>query len=288
MENRFPASIDIGSHSCLLLVTRQEGERLVPAVQRLAVCRLGADLRSGGSISRQRIAELREILLYMRRDLNALGAQLQAVILTEAARRATNSAELLQMVEEVLWVKPRILTGEEEALLGWKAVCAWHGEGQLVIDAGGGSTELSIGHKSLSVPVGALGLHEKFGAIPGPEWKPWIKETLREVDLKVYRKRPTVLVGGSAVAAAMLHLGLDKYDQQILEGSLLAQEDLDRVIQRLTDASREMRAVMPGLEQGRGELIVPTLCWIRALLDKLKPEMVRVSTLGVRYGVLIA
>ena len=289
--NLLPASIDIGSHSCLLLIAdwgEREGRRcLLPKVQKADVVRLGEDLHEGGAISAERIAELCSILLRYRQTCHALGAHIEVAVMTEAVRKASNQDEVLAAVEKVLWTKPRVLSGDEEARMSWAAVAHWHGTGLVSIDLGGGSTELSQGKDFLSIPVGALRLQRQLGTIPGPEYKKWAKETFAELDLKAYAKKSVVLVGGTAVALAMLHMNMPKYDWTMLEGLELTPEDLDRAIQRVADLSKELRAQLPGLEHGRSEVIICGLFWIRSLVEKLKAEKFRISTLGLRFGVLL-
>lgn len=289
--NRLPASIDIGSHSTLLLIgawEEQEGKlRLMPKVQKAEVVRLGDDLHESGEISNTRIAELVSVLTRYRQTIHALGANLEAVVLTEAVRKASNQEIVIEAVKKALWQDPRVIEGTEEAKLSWIAVAHWHGSDLVTIDVGGGSTEISQGRDFLSIPVGALRLKNQMGVIPGPEYKKWAKETFSGLELKPYAKKPVTLVGGTAVAMAMLHLNLSQYDWKSLEGIELSMEELDRVIQRVADLSKELRTQLPGLENGRSEVIVCGMFWIRSLLEKLKVERFRISTLGLRFGVLL-
>ena len=78
-----------------------------------------------------------------RMDLHALGVELKAAAMTEAMRRAENQEEVLDAVEKALWLRPRIITGEEEAALSFAgATSAFPGETVAVADVGGGSTVL--------------------------------------------------------------------------------------------------------------------------------------------------
>lgn len=282
-----PASVDIGSHSSLLLLARWQNERLEPKVQRVSVCRLGEDLRATGLIHADRLTELASILTRYRRDIHALGGDLRHVVLTEAVRKAQNQDEVLKVVRDALWIEPRVVSGDEEAALSYKAVSHWHGNGLVSIDVGGGSTDLSNGSKSLSIAVGALGMFKEMGAIPGPEYKAWIKATFAELDLKPFAKKPLVFVGGTAVALGMVHLGATNYDWQQLEGLEIDRAGLDRTIMRLSDLSKELRAAVPGLEHGRAEVVICGLYWIRSLVEKLKADSFRISTMGLRLGVLL-
>lgn len=286
-----PAAIDIGSHSVLLNIasweTTPSGARLVPQVQKSTILRLGAQLHASKIIAPAQIAALQKILLHYRQDINALGANLQKVVLTQAARQAENYAEILAAVAQVLGVAPQILSGEQEAHFSWLGVQTWHQKPLLCIDIGGGSTEFCNGKNYLSVPVGALQLRQEMGEIPGLEYQKWAKATLKEMDLKAFAKQEVMFVGGSAVALAMLQQNMPTYQWRELEGLRLEPEDLTRNIQRITDVSKELRPHLPGLGDGRSEVIICGLYWMRSLVEKLRLTEFRISTLGLRYGVLL-
>lgn len=285
-----PATIDIGSHSCLLLIADWEdgphGRRPVARVQKVEVCRLGDDIHDHGCITPARLLHLGEILARFRSTVHSLGARIEAAVMTEAMRNAANPDEVLATCEKALWVKPRIIAGEEEAALAYRAVAGYHGKDIVTLDVGGGSSELSQGKDFLSIPVGALKLFRQMGAIPGPEYKAWSKETFKDLNLKPFAKKPLYLVGGTATALAMLHRGDTRFDAAAIEGLELFPADLDRVITRLCDLSKELRSALPGLEHGRSEIIICGLFWIRSLVEKLKVESFRISTLGLRFGLL--
>ena len=197
MDNKLQATVDIGSHSCILLIAAFEDapasanpaeaevkpaeaevkprQILVPKLQKVEVCRLGEDIYEHGAISQARINELSAILTKFRMDLHALGADLKAAVMTEAMRKASNPDEVLDAAEKALWMRPRIITGEEEGKLTFRSVREWHGSDIVTIDIGGGSTELSNGETAFSIPVGALKMFKAMGPIPGPEYKKFVK-----------------------------------------------------------------------------------------------------------------
>jgi exopolyphosphatase/guanosine-5'-triphosphate,3'-diphosphate pyrophosphatase len=278
MLNFFPniASIDIGSHSTILLVAKKESEGVKALVQKVEVCRLGEDS----------LEKLCGILANFRGLAHSLGAEIKAVAMTEAARKMENQEELLQAVEKALWVKPRIISGEEEAKLSYKAVSCVYGQGILTVDVGGGSTELANGKNFLSVPIGALALFRQMGAIPGPEYKKWAKDFFKEINFKPYAKRETYFVGGTAVALGMLAKDIQTFNAEALENQSVFVADIERVIINLSNLSKELRNAVPGLEHGRGDVIVCGLYWIRSLCEKLKIDSIKISTLGLRFGLL--
>lgn len=286
MDNKLIATIDIGSHSCILLIAAFEEGVLVPKLQKVEVCRLGEDIYEHGAITEKRIKELEAIMTKFRMDLHALGANLKAAVMTEAMRNAENPDEVIAAVEKALWVKPRIISGEEEGKLTYRSVKEWHGEGIVTIDIGGGSTELSNGDTTFSIPVGALKMFKAMGPIPGPEYKKFVKETFKEVSFKGMTKKPVYLIGGTGTALAMVYLNKQQFDYKAIEGLELSISDLDAVTTKISNLSKELRAMLPGLENGRHEVIICGLFWLKSLLEKLRVETFKISTAGLRFGLL--
>ena len=309
MDNKLIATVDIGSHSCILLiaafedapaskdtepaeVSAEKGDGaaprkvLVPKLQKVEVCRLGEDIYEHGKITEKRMKELEAIMTKFRMDLHALGANLKAAVMTEAMRNAENPDEVIAVVEKALWIKPRIISGEEEGKLTYRSVKEWHGDGIVTIDIGGGSTELSNGANTFSIPVGALKMFKAMGPIPGPEYKKFVKETFKEVSFKGMTKKPVYLIGGTGTALAMVYLNKQQFDYKAIEGLELSINDLDAVTTRISNLSKELRAMLPGLENGRHEVIICGLFWLKSLLEKLRVETFKISTAGLRFGLL--
>ena len=238
MDNKLVATVDIGSHSCILLIAAFEEGVLVPKLQKVEVCRLGEDIYEHGAITEKRIKELEAIMTKFRMDLHALGANLKAAVMTEAMRNA------------------------------------------------GGSTELSNGDNTFSIPVGALKMFKAMGPIPGPEYKKFVKETFKEVSFKGMTKKPVYLIGGTGTALAMVYLNKQQFDYKAIEGLELSISDLDAVTTRISNLSKELRAMLPGLENGRHEVIICGLFWLKSLLEKLRVETFKISTAGLRFGLL--
>ena len=251
MDNKLQATIDIGSHSCILLIAAFEDapasanpaeaevkpaeaevkprQILVPKLQKVEVCRLGEDIYEHGAISQARINELSAILTKFRMD---------------------------------------------------------HGSEIVTIDIGGGSTELSNGETTFSIPVGALKMFKAMGPIPGPEYKKFVKETFKEVSFKGMTKKQVYLIGGTGTALAMVYLDKPKFDYKAIEGLELSINDLDAVTTRISNLSKELRAMLPGLENGRSDIIICGLFWLKSLLEKLRVESFKISTAGLRFGLL--
>ena len=282
-ESTTPAAQATTSESQATPATRKV---LVPKLQKVEVCRLGEDIYEHGKITPERIHELVQIMTKFRMDLHALGADLKAVAMTEAMRKAENPDEVIEAVEKAVWVKPRVITGEEEGKLTYRSVKEWHGSGFVTIDIGGGSTELSNSETTFSIPVGALKMFKAMGPIPGPEYKKFIKETFKDLSFKGMTKKPIYLIGGTGTALAMVFLNKQVFDYKAIEGLEMSLSDLEAVTTRITNLSKELRAMLPGLENGRHEVIICGLFWLRSLLEKLRVNTFKISTAGLRFGLL--
>ena len=287
MQNKLQATIDIGSHSCIMLIAAFEDapalpgaepgaaprQVLVPKLQKVEICRLGEDIYESGRITEARIQDLTRIMTKFRMDLHALGADLKAVAMTEAMRRAENPDEVLDAVEKALWFRPRIISGEEEGKLTYRSVKEWHGSDIVTVDIGGGSTELSNGETTFSIPVGALKMFKAMGPIPGPEYKKFVKETFKEVSFKGMTKKPVYLIGGTGTALAMVFLDKPQFDYKAIEGLEMSISDLEAVTTRISNLSKELRAMLPGLENGRSDVIICGLFWLKASFTRRSPNL---------------
>ena len=129
-------------------------------------------------------------------------------------------------------------------------------------------------------------MFKAMGPIPGPEYKKFVKETFKEVSFKGMTKKPVYLIGGTGTALAMVYLDKPKFDYKAIEGLEMSIADLDAVTTRISNLSKELRAMLPGLENGRSDVIICGLFWLKSLLEKLRVETFRISTAGIRFGLL--
>lgn len=295
------SSIDIGSNSSLLLIAKEvkleDGSYdIIPVIDRQVTCRLGEKLHESNVIAVERINQLKKILIDYRQTISNVGAELQAVVLTEAVRLANNKQEVLDVVEKAMRHKPLILSGEEEALLGWKAIAGKYSNIEtseiVTLDVGGGSSELADGKRMVSMPVGALKMMQKHGIIPEPELELELEDLIVDNDLfvdfkiDVFKNKDVYLIGGTATVLAMLIQNLKKFELDKIENFKLNLKEIDQLIIRLSDMDSEYRNQLPGLEGGRGEIIIAGLRIVRFILSKLDAKSVSVSSLGLRFGVL--
>ena len=281
------ASIDVGSNSAKMLLASLEDGRLEPLVERIGTPRLG-ETGPGGEASPEALRRLESVLVRFRQTLSNTGAKLERVVLTEAVRKMPDPEAVLDVVRKTLYAEPDVISGEAEAELTWLAVRIRHGAaGFACVDVGAGSTELSTRRSRLSVPMGALSLAKEFGSAPLlSEIRRTLRSRLDEFDFAPFAYRPVFVSGGSASALAAISLNLERFQPSDLEGFDVEEGLVDRTSARLHDLSDELRATLPGLGEGRANIVVPGLQMVSAVLERLHPVSTKVSALGLRYGVL--
>ncbi len=155
------AAVDLGTNSTRLLVADVEDGRVDEVVRRSIVTRLGESVDARRRLLPVPIARVRNALTDFRRELEALGAERTLAVATSAVRDADNGEAFLGEVEWSYGFATRLLSGEEEADLTRRGLGAVD-VGTLVLDVGGGSTELITDSFRTSLDVGSVRLTERF------------------------------------------------------------------------------------------------------------------------------
>jgi exopolyphosphatase/guanosine-5'-triphosphate,3'-diphosphate pyrophosphatase len=186
----------------------------------------------------------------------------------------------------------------------------------VVVDLGGGSTEFMAkgGGKSpgespgespgkspekspgISIDMGSVRFTERFlKSDPVTDAEFWscqekIDELLTELEewRGALRDPELVAVAGTATTLAAWHLGLEKFDPQAINQVELTRGDLHRMVEELKWRKASERAKLPGMEAGRADVILAGAMILWRTLERLDFQSCRVSTRGLRYGVLLA
>jgi exopolyphosphatase/guanosine-5'-triphosphate,3'-diphosphate pyrophosphatase len=224
---------------------------------------------------------------------------------TSSARRATNATAFLDHLRHTFGLRVRIVSGDEEARLTWLGALR-HLElpdaPVLVIDLGGGSTELVLGHRDtvhlqVSLELGSVRLTERFLCPPRSSFPARIEpgaleEVARHVDRELsrvtIRPTPTTVVGvaGSVTTIAATLLGLDRYDGARVHGSIVERADLARLVERLAAADPvERRALVPTAPDRADWLPAAGVILDRILAASQATRLVA-SDGGLRFGLL--
>jgi exopolyphosphatase/guanosine-5'-triphosphate,3'-diphosphate pyrophosphatase len=295
------AAIDLGTNTFLLLIGRAVGRELQVVEDRCRTPRLGAGLASRGRLSDEAMARGVEVLAEFAERLREAGIDSTRVraVGTAALRRAANAAEFIALARARTGVAIAVIAEDEEARLGYAAAV---GEGApagtVVVDVGGGSTEVVAGGGTAraSAPIGAVVLTERWQRdLEGRAWSDaeW-SAMAREIEAAcstfpagaVSRAAaPLTVLGGTAANLACVESQLERFDPHAVEGWKLAARSAAEWAERLRRLDLARRLELP-IEAERAAILPAGLACLAGVLARLGADEIRVTGRGLRYALL--
>ena len=290
------AVIDIGTNTLLLLIV---DDALQPVVDLCRFGRLGKGLDATGRLADDAIATSLEICREYRRVMDDHGVTRPTVIATQAAREASNSADFVGPAEHILGAPIEVIAGEREAELAATAVARTFpelaGTRYLVVDVGGGSTELITVDDGavvaqVSVPIGAVRLTERHLKHDPPSAAEVMALTA-DIDrhlapLALPRGVPVVGTAGTATTLAAVELGLTRYDPAAVTGLRLSRDAVAVLNGRLLAATVAERKAFPGVEPQRADVIAAGSAIFARILQHLDAPVLITCDRGIRWGLV--
>ncbi|HEY5008810.1 MAG TPA: Ppx/GppA phosphatase family protein [Caulobacteraceae bacterium] len=313
------AALDLGTNNCRLLIAERSpgGFRVVDAYSRIV--RLGEGLSQTGRLQPAAMDRAVAALKVCGERIRRRGQIRVRAIATQACRAAQNGAEFLDRVERESGLRLEIITPKEEARLsvaGSVNLLDRTGRAALVLDVGGGSTELSwldldgsknIGggaqpiHAWLSIPIGVVTLAERFPETKtgDPAWFRAMVEAMKAPIAAfdsasglrpVFDAGEAHLIGtsGAITSLAGLYLGLPRYDRSKVDGLWLTRDDCEAMADRLLKLAPAQRAAQPCIGPDRADLVLAGAAILQAVQELWPCARVRVADRGLREGVLLS
>jgi len=290
------AAVDLGTNSTRLLVADVDGDRLDEVTRRLTITRLGEGVDERRRLLPLPVARVRNCLAEYRKELEELGAERTLAIATSAVRDAENGEAFLGEIEWSYGFTTRLLTGEEEAALMIRGVTAGRPplDDVLVVDIGGGSTELALARDgavafATSLDVGCVRITERFlGSDPPtpPELAAagaYVRSLLPELDVS-----SAIGVAGTVTTVATLDLGDAEYDPARTHGHRVPLASVETQLERLAAMTNEDRLSVPGIEPGRAPVIVAGIVVLREVMRSYGLDEIEVSERDVLNGAAFA
>jgi len=293
------AAIDIGTNSTNLLIADAQGNDIVREVH---VTGLGRGVVHDNMLNEDAIARTIARLQHYATLIKQHEVGAVRVTATEACRRASNATVFLDQAEAVLGTRPLIIAGTEEGRLAYSGALSHlpaHDGITLVIDIGGGSTEIMIGEKTLrhavSFPVGTVVLTEShlYHDPPRPEELTNAIGFVTDFMDDLIRDHPEVLnatrvvgVAGSIVTIAAVEIGLQEFDATALHGARMTRENVEEVFRTLATETLADRKFNPGLPADRADVIVGGCCVLVGVMRKLRIPEIMVSVNNLLDGLV--
>jgi exopolyphosphatase/guanosine-5'-triphosphate,3'-diphosphate pyrophosphatase len=297
------AAVDLGTNSTRLLVADIENGQIVDVERDTRVTRLGEGVDPRRRLLPVPIARVRNVLTEYRREAEQLGAERILLVATSAVRDAENGEAFLGEIEWSYGFATQLLSGHDEALMMFRGVTAERNldAGTVIVDVGGGSTELVAGepdgvrwHDSLD--IGSVRLTERF-LRSDPPTKDELDACADAVRVLLAERVPDELrsstrsavgVAGTITSIAALALGLKEYDRDRVHGFELTAEALEEQLGRLASVPLEERRRMRPLDPERAPVIVAGAVIARETLAFFGLDALEISERDILDGAALA
>jgi exopolyphosphatase / guanosine-5'-triphosphate,3'-diphosphate pyrophosphatase len=319
------AALDLGTNNCRLLVATPAGRgfRIVDSYSRIV--RLGEGLSQNGRLSDGAMERAMSALGVCADKIRRRGASHVRAVATQACRTASNGAQFLAQVEARTGLRLSVITPREEARLavaGCLDLIDDTAKAVLILDVGGGSTELSWldlrggdleRHPDrraywrppiaawLSMPVGVVSLTERFPHGEADDvagFRDMVEAVKAELGRylgadklrQVFVDGQTHLIGtsGAITSLAGLHLGLARYDRSRVDGLWMTRDACEAVARRLAGLTVAERGAQPCIGPDRADLVLAGAAILQAVQELWPCQRVRVADRGLREGLLLS
>lgn len=294
------AAIDVGTNSTRLLVAESDARGFRPLERRMTITRLGQGVDRTRALAPEALRRTLATIADYAATCGEYEVQNLRVTGTSAVRDARNRDEFFLGVRRLTGSDPELLTGDAEARVTFLGATSDLEPGPvLVVDIGGGSTELIYGDKEperlVSLDIGCVRLFEKHLASDPPSAAEL--DALRaEVDRSLHgAKGPlnvtagTRLVGvaGTVSQLATLKAGVPVYDPDVNHHSVLTHGDVRQLARRLESLTYEQRKQVKGLEPGRVDVIVAGAEILLQVMEAFDAAEVLVSERDILDGLVL-
>ena len=311
------AALDLGTNNCRLLIATPQGGgfRVVEAYSRIV--RLGEGLSQSGRLGEPAMERALAALKVSAEKIRRRKALRVRAIATQACRIAENGPLFVDRVYRETGLRLQIISPQEEAKLsvaGCLTLLDRSHDAALVVDVGGGSTEMSwLDLKAarggeppptrawLSVPIGVVTLAERFpeGEAATEGWYRTMVDAVK-AEIAAFRRADSLkpvfeadrahLVGtsGAITSLAGMHLALPRYDRSQVDGIWMSREECDQAAGRLLALKPAERAAQPCIGPDRADLVLAGAAILQAVQELWPCSRVRVADRGLREGILIS
>jgi exopolyphosphatase/guanosine-5'-triphosphate,3'-diphosphate pyrophosphatase len=296
------AAIDCGTNSTRLLVADHSGQ---PLERLMRITRLGEGVDATGRLSPVAIDRCIDVVREYRGVIDRLEAVSIRLVATSAVRDAANGEVFLSAAAEASGVQPELLTGIEEGRLSLAGAVAELDAGDgpfLIVDIGGGSTELVVGSgpddpgvDAVSLQLGCVRILERFFHHDPPTADELATAQSAVMDTldgaagahpRFAEARRLIGLAGTVSTISALQQGLDDYDRRRIHHSVLTAAQAKEWFHRLAGENTEGRLARPGLVPGRADVIVGGALVLDAVMSRFGFDQCLVSESDILDGLV--
>lgn len=296
------AAVDVGTNSCRLLVAEGDGAGSVTLDRRVTITRLGEDVDATGRLADAAIERNVRAVAGYAEVWRSLGVQAVRITATSAARDSVNAGDFAAAIAAVAGVAPEVLSGQEEAATSFRgALSGLPGVAlpAVVLDIGGGSTELILGidhpARSTSRQLGCVRLTERILTHDPPtdvqvataRAEVAVELDAAERDVDPATGATLIAVAGTATTLAALHLDLPAHVAGTVHGTAIPAPAVRTLAQRLLGMSAAAIAELGPVEGGREDVLAAGALILAAVVDRFGFAEVIVSETDILDGLVL-
>lgn len=292
------AALDVGTNTVRMLVVSETEGGVRPVARMRRITGMGKALRETGAIGAPEFRASLDALRDFRKEMGRLGVVEYRACGTAALRESSNREEFLAEAARA-GITVGIITAREEARLTWEGISGTGGtgDGTLLMDIGGGSTEFIAGPGNrdfVSLPTGVVLLSAAFPLSEPPRsWEisnlgHFLAERIEAGTDRWKRRRFRRMVGtaGTFTTLAALERRMRVYRPERIDGVRMTLAKVLRWEKRLAGMTDAGRLALPGMEKGRERYIVFGVCQAVAAMERFRIEELTISDAGLLEGIL--
>jgi len=296
------ASIDIGTNTILLLIAEvnPSSNEIIALVNLHRIPRIGKGLKKGDPFPEENVKRMFDVIDEYSETIKKYNCDKIITTGTNAFRIASNNNEIAEEIKNKYGYDLNVITGDEEAKYSYLGAVSGLSDKKkyLVIDIGGGSTEIIYGKGnniifSKSFEIGVVSGTEKFFTIDPPSDKQidnfavYSHKTFLELKDYVKDIDTAIAIAGTPTTLAAIKYKLKSFNEELIEGTSLTPEELNAFVSELSKlSSAEVLNKYSQIVKGREDVLLAGTILLREILKVLNIEEVKVSTKGIRYGAI--
>lgn len=293
------AAIEIGTNSTkMIIVQRNESDSCSILRKSNTVNRLSRCMFENRMIQSEALKDGMNIIHEYMKDIKENNAELVSVFSTSVLRDADNRNLIIQEVKRQYGCDIQIISGEQEAFYAYRAasrLMRHNDEKAIVIDIGGGSTEIICGNKEkidhkVSLDIGAVRLTELYCKNdPATDMELNqitcnIGEKLKVLPCTAHRDAILIGTGGTIKTLATIYSGLDYRNEKRIDGMVVPRHSINNIFHDLVKMNLEARKKVKGLNPKRADVIVAGLLILQAVIEAFGADQITISSSGVIEG----
>lgn len=296
------AVIDIGTNSIKLYVAELGPDgSLATVIDKNNIARLGEGMDEERTLQQEAIRRNAEAVAEFADLAKSNGAGEIVAVGTMALRTAKNAKDFIDAVRDLSGIEVRVIPGEEEAEFAYLAVLSGISARVArlaVCDVGGGSTEFIFGGQAgidrrFSINLGAVKVSADYLSSDPPSSKEvedaisYVLDVLKENGVNDNMPVDKLVgIGGTITSMGAVKFKMEKYDPDVIQGSILTRDDVDSLIALFRSVPLDERRSIIGLQPKRAEVIIGGACIVRGIMESLGIDELTMSDRGLRHGLM--